>query len=115
MEVRAEAMGRLEIKRMRSRAGVEGSLREVGGRDLEGDKDFKINLGFKAIFPGQEYDEHFLYFMTLTTVYRIHSLTHPCDRYQWRPSCMADLGEAPRMQGDVRRTGPLRIQLLDAA
>ena len=36
------------------------SVREVGGRDVEGHKDFKIDLGIKTVFPGQEYYKHFL-------------------------------------------------------
>lgn len=62
-------------------ARVERSLGEIGGRNLGGDKDFKIDLGLKTIFPGQQYYEHFLQLMTLTAVYCIHSFIHPLDRY----------------------------------
>lgn len=54
------AMNTLEVKRMGSGASVGVCLREVGGRDLKGNKVFKIDLGLKIVFPGQEYYEYFL-------------------------------------------------------
>lgn len=56
------------------------SLGEVGGRDVRGDKAFKL-LRLKTIFPGEAYYEHFLQFLPLNTVYCIHSSIHPFDRY----------------------------------
>lgn len=50
----------LKSNRIGSEVSMGVCLREVGGRDLKGNKDFNIDLGLKTIIPGQEYYEYFL-------------------------------------------------------